>query len=169
MLYTNPQLADSDGDGLEDLIDPAPSSNPAQMGPVERGVARGLHFYLDGNDPVIQDGTGDREQFPFSTRYLIIEGAQQVNYAYGGFRCVWIDAATLPRTGEYNQIQFDSLYSAELSVGEIVDYDHPLPEAGMYTTILGLDISYGYFGAYVTVKEIAGEYYPVRSGMTFTT
>ncbi len=81
LLETDPLLADSDGDGVLDALDGAPLSNPAWMGPDERGVARALAFFFAD----IENGRGNQwwdngTGNPWRARYLTLYGAAPVDY-----------------------------------------------------------------------------------------
>jgi hypothetical protein len=69
MLQTDPRSRDSDSDGRADAADPTPNVDPAQMGVVERGVARALHYYFTEVDP--ERGQLQRERLPLSTKFIV--------------------------------------------------------------------------------------------------
>ena len=83
-LLCDPHSVDSDGDGLPDAEDPTPNVDPAEMGAVERGIARALDLFVDDRsvsgyfaDMWDYDASGH----PLRAVYLDIYGAGPVAFA----------------------------------------------------------------------------------------
>ncbi|MEZ5337460.1 MAG: hypothetical protein R3F46_04275 [bacterium] len=94
LLATDPRNPDTDGDGLGDREDGAPLCNPRWMGQAERGVARALEYFFNGEQRDSwpgwwTDGTGN----PWQARYAWISGAAPVDYvADPGTWCIMRDS-----------------------------------------------------------------------------
>jgi len=95
LLFTDPQVADTDGDGLSDLIDPAPNAFALHMGKVERGIARALDYFFADEETAgfaAHWPKPDAAGHPWRAVYFAVSGAGEVSFppgacAYGV--CLW--------------------------------------------------------------------------------
>ena len=109
LLFLDPVLADTDGDGSGDSEDPAPLSNPAQMGQLERGIARALqYFVIDQNRQAWWSGSLERTGYehsdagqPWFARYMLLHGCGPVSFS-GGADAFGICLTTKEQRDAYN-------------------------------------------------------------------
>lgn len=91
LLFLDSATADTDGDGVADDLDVAPRANPAQMGKLERGIARALRFFVTGNeDSSWWLGSLERTGYervragqPWSARYILARECGPISFSGG--------------------------------------------------------------------------------------
>ncbi len=177
LLFLDPARTDSDGDGVPDAVDPTPNVNSALMGPVERGVARALDYFYKQSDYRAADP--DRASFPFSALYFSVGGCGPVAFSRGGEYGICLST-------KEDMEAFGKLAPGypDFSLGNVTVMP-PLTKAGQGYFIYGeehlaiqasttgveqepgITIDFPGVGYFIELAEINGEYYPVRSRMTW--
>lgn len=104
------KVADSDSDGVVDGMDGAPLSNPARMGPVERGISRALDlFFASENRYAFYHWWEGSNGNPLQVRSLEVSGAGAFDYAPAA------GAFSLVRDTQSQAAWQESLQSADFS------------------------------------------------------
>jgi hypothetical protein len=102
VLYLNPQNPDTDGDGLQDAVDPAPNSNATTANLLERGVARALLF----KDRLIRERSGESRK-PIqpadlrTTVFISTRGLRAPGAALPGCRTIYVDSQYFHESTRY--------------------------------------------------------------------
>jgi hypothetical protein len=192
LLLTNPNSADTDGDGLTDDADSCPLADPAQMGQVERGVARALALmFSDGYDR--EWWQADQTQLPLQARYVLVHGCGPIAFSGNSatYSICLTEAAQRRKYGEmlngypgmhditvrwmHRDMSPEEMFAAYY-YGEVDDVQNYAQEMKTWSDYgyqqLGdadcvVTVDYWLSGFRIDMVEIEGEYYPINCNMTW--
>jgi hypothetical protein len=179
ILFLDPTKVDTDGDGIKDAQDAAPLANPAQMGKLERGIARALKYFVaqGAYEAAWWSGPPERtsEEFagvnqPLSARYLLMHDCGPVSFS-GGAATYGICLNTEEQIEAYMLALQDYPTMSALDISWSTPPPETFSEPGSKdadglpleaTSRSGLLVMVNFWiaGYSITMVEINGEYYP---------